>query len=112
MKPSSSAEKSASPGFDAPWQAQIYAMSQVLIENDVISADVWAEALGASIRRRQSAGGSDTVGEYFQAVSDALVSVLPVEVDELNEMMNAWRAAYEATPHGMPVTLKPAQSDE
>jgi hypothetical protein len=105
LKPASRADGPLAPAFDAPWQAQIYAMFQVLIESGVIKVDIWAAPLGASIIRRQSASADDTVEEYFLAVGDALMSVLPVETTEISETMDPWRSAYEATPHGKPVLL-------
>lgn len=92
------------PGFDAAWQAQVYGIAQLLVENGVISAGEWSEALGAAIRRRE-ADGSDRHEDYFEAVSDALISVLALSPDEVNETMAAWRSAYETTPHGKPVKL-------
>ena len=95
------------PAFDAPWQAQAYAMAQVLIENGRIEPGDWAAALGATIRRRLAAGAADTTETYFEAVAEALETVLALGDDEIAGTADAWRQAYETTPHGQPVRLTP-----
>ncbi len=93
------------PGFEEPWQAQIYAMSQVLVETGQIAPRAWADALGAAIRERLSAGAPDTPETYFQAVADALEAVLALSRADVTGLTEAWRSAYQATPHGEPVAL-------
>ena len=58
----------ARPGFDEPWQAQAHAMSQVLLESGRIEANVWAETLGAAIRKRLASGAADTTETYYAAL--------------------------------------------
>jgi hypothetical protein len=96
---------SDAPGFEEPWQAQVYAMSQVLIEKGHVTPEAWAEALGNAIRERLAAGAADTPSTYFEAVTDAVETVLAVNQAELARLNDAWPAAYEATPHGEPVML-------
>lgn len=98
------------PAFDAPWQAQAYAMSQVLIERGRIAPADWSAALGAAIRRRLAGGAPDTTETYFEAVAEALETVLAVADDEIARIADAWRQAYETTPHGKPVRLKSGNS--
>ena len=81
-------------------------MAQVLIESGDLTAESWAEALGAAIRARLSAGEDDTVDTYFAAVLDALQTVLPLGDTEITACMEDWRRAYLATPHGKPVAVK------
>ncbi len=94
------------PGFDEPWQAQVHAMSQVLLESGQIEAEVWAGTLGAAIRKRFASGAPDTTETYYKALTDALETVLALDVQELAQFAEAWRDAYETTPHGKPVILK------
>ena len=101
----SDAPEQKSPAFDEPWQAQAYAMSQVLLENGMVKPEIWAISLGKAIKTRLESGAKDTTETYFQAVTDALVSVLSLGDAELMQTIEAWRAAYETTPHGKPVIL-------
>ncbi|WP_282610540.1 nitrile hydratase accessory protein [Pelagibius sp. Alg239-R121] len=94
------------PAFDEPWHAQAYAMSQVLIESGRITPGDWAAALGNAIKTRLASGAPDTTDSYFAAITDALESVLAVKEQEINHTVEAWRDAYETTPHGKPVKLK------
>ena len=93
------------PDFDEPWQAQAHAMAQVLLEQNLIDPTAWSEALGASIEKALTAGAADTPTTYYAALTDALVSVLGVDAAEFHALIEAWRGAYESTPHGQPVTL-------
>lgn len=67
------------PAFEEPWQAQAYAMSQVLTERGTITPPEWATALGAAIKKRLGEG-------MGQAVEDR-------------------RRAYLVAPHGKPVLI-------
>jgi len=93
------------PGFEEPWQAQVCAMSQVLIETGKIDPQTWASTLGAAIRNRHADGAPDATGTYFEAVADALESVLALDRAAMTGLAEAWRSAYQATPHGQPVLL-------
>ena len=103
MKLTDNMTQQDAPAFDEPWQAQAYAMAQVLIENGAISPQDWANAFGDAIRTRLSAGEEDTTDTYFSAIGDALASVLALEGPELDQTMSDWRNAFETTPHGKPV---------
>ncbi len=110
MTPTDEIGGRGSPPFDAPWQSQTYAMAQVLIESGRIASSDWSAALGAAIRRRLAAGAADTTETYFAAVTEALETVLAVDGDEVGAGVEAWRQAYETTPHGKPVRLKSDKS--
>lgn len=97
--------KSDMPAFEEPWQAQVYGMAQVLIENGRVTPVDWANALGAAIRKLIAAGNSDTIETYFVAVAEALETVLAIENREIDQTVEAWRSAYLATPHGKPVLI-------
>jgi nitrile hydratase accessory protein len=93
------------PDFTEAWQAQSFAIAQVLIETGKVSATAWAETLGATLKRRHNANAPDTSETYYEAVAEALGRVLSLNETEVADTMEVWRAAYEATPHGQPVRL-------
>lgn len=97
------------PPFEAPWQAQAFALAVHLNERGVFTWSEWAEALGAQRRRSGEAGIADRPEQYYldwlQALEHLLIQRDPATADELRAFREAWVAAYEATPHGHPVHL-------
>ena len=97
------------PAFDEPWQAEAYALVQVLIEAGRISPQDWAIAFGGALRLAAAAGEPDNSDTYYAALSRALEHLLVAGGDlsgaEVGQRVDAWRTAYQRTPHGMPVRL-------
>jgi nitrile hydratase accessory protein len=59
-------------GFEAPWQARLHALSQLLIERGAITPEERAQALGDAIARAQAAGDPDRGDTYWQHYLAAL----------------------------------------
>ena len=97
------------PAFNEPWQAEAYALVQVLIETGRISPPEWAQAFGAALREAAAEGEPDSSDTYYAALSEALERVLvaggSLQGPEVWQRINDWRAAYHRTLHGMPVRL-------
>ena len=97
------------PKFEAPWQAEAYALVQVLIETGRISGNEWRTAFGAALCRAVTAGEPDNGDTYYAALSHTLEHLLvaggAMRGAEVGDRVNAWRTAYQRTPHGMPVRL-------
>ena len=93
--------------FEAPWQAQAYAMALLLQERGVVTAAEWAERLGAEI----AAAGPDDGSRYYEHWLAALERLLAerglVSVAEQARRKAEWHAAANATPHGQPIVLGP-----
>lgn len=98
----------AEPAFDQPWQAQIMALAQTLINAGHLDAAHWAETLGAALRKAEAEGAPDTTETYYTCVLEALETVTEPHVPaaERQTRQAQWEDAYKATPHGQPVTLK------
>ena len=98
------------PLFDEPWQAQVLAMADTLIANDVIKAAAWSDTLGEELRKAQARRASDNITSYYQAALRALEQLLgeytDISADEVSDKRDAWEQAYLSTPHGQPVKLK------
>lgn len=98
------------PPFQAPWQAQAFALTVHLNERGVFTWTEWAQALGAERRRSAAAATADDPDQYYHDWLRALEGLLAergaAAQDELALLRQAWRAAYEATPHGHPVHLE------
>jgi nitrile hydratase accessory protein len=99
------------PVFAEPWHAQVLALAQEMVAKGCFSARQWADALGSALREAEAGGAPDTDDTYYTAVLCALETLSSAETGispaELAERRRAWREAYESTPHGQPVELRP-----
>lgn len=97
------------PLFAEPWEAQALALAVALQRAGAFTANEWAEALGAAIKRAQAAGDPDDGSTYYQHVLSALEHLVLekriASADLLAARKAAWVDAYEHTPHGQPVEL-------
>ena len=97
------------PVFEAPWHAQVFALTVHLHEKGVFDWPSWAEAFGATLAEHRLGGDLNGGDDYFNAWLATLERVLrdnemapPTLVEE---MRGAWERAYLSTPHGDPVRL-------
>jgi nitrile hydratase accessory protein len=94
------------PVFEAPWQAQAFAMAVRLYEQGHFTWGEWAAALS----RKITAAGPDDTTEYYEhwlATLEAMVAANGLSSDdELAERREAWRQAAKSTPHGQPIVLR------
>ena len=101
------------PVFAEPWEATAQALAQIVVEGGHVTPAEWAEALGTAIKTAQAEGDPDDGTTYYRHVLAALESLLVnkgiVEGSDLVARRDAWRHAYESTPHGQPVTLPPSE---
>ena len=96
--------------FDAPWQAQVFALIVCLEEAGLFGWADWAVALGRGLAHvPQTPDPTETNAQYYTACLRALERLLiaqghtsPSAIEALTE---AWQAAALATPHGTPITL-------
>ncbi|KEJ89993.1 nitrile hydratase accessory protein [Sulfitobacter donghicola] len=97
------------PVFEAPWHAQVFALTVHLNEEGHFVWADWAQRFGATLKKhgveKELNGGED----YFVAWLETLEGVLadssladPAKVDATKA---AWERAYLTTAHGDPVTL-------
>jgi nitrile hydratase accessory protein len=97
------------PVFREPWEAQAFAMVVALNERGLFSWSEWAAALGAEIKRAQSAGDPDLGTTYYRhwlAALERLVAQKGVaDLDVLARYRDAWDRAADRTPHGQPIEL-------
>ncbi|WP_438362956.1 nitrile hydratase accessory protein [Nioella halotolerans] len=97
------------PVFEEPWQAQVLAMADSMVQAGRISASDWADALGAELARAEAAGQPDTTATYYAAALAALETLTtkatPITAEELAIRKADWTRAHERTPHGQPVRL-------
>ncbi|MGZ8209771.1 MAG: nitrile hydratase accessory protein [Burkholderiales bacterium] len=99
------------PVFQAPWEAQAFAMAVTLHARGVFTWREWADALGAELAAAAARGEPDDGTRYYEhwlAALEKLVAtkkIIPHE--ELERRVSEWDAAARATPHGKPIELPP-----
>lgn len=99
--------------FDAPWQAQIFALVIKLHEDGHFTWPAFSERLAAVIRHHEDQG---IERNYYQNWHDAAVSLLSerglIERDDLDDSVQAV-IAHQASDHGhephkTPIAIAPA----
>jgi nitrile hydratase accessory protein len=97
------------PTFEAPWQAQAFAMTLVLHERGLFTWGEWASTLATEIARAQAAGDPDDGSTYYRhwlaAIERLVVDKGAVSPVHLDTRRAAWDRAARATPHGQPILL-------
>ncbi len=97
------------PVFDAPWQAQAFAMALTLQQRGLFTWPEWADMLGAARARAAAEGAPDTGETYYRdwlATLERMVTAKGLaDAATLHRTRRAWDRAAERTPHGTPVEL-------
>jgi len=99
----------AGPVFNAPWEAQAFAMTLALYERGMFTWSEWAVCLNQAISDAQAAGDPDRGNTYYGHWLTALERISTnkglVTSDLLLQRRNEWDAAAQRTPHGRPIEL-------
>jgi nitrile hydratase accessory protein len=99
----------ASPVFNAPWEAQAFAMAVALHERGVFSWQEWADTLAAVIAEVKQRGEPDTGADYYRHWLTALERITLrqglVSDASLSRRRAEWQQAARRTPHGQPIEL-------
>jgi nitrile hydratase accessory protein len=97
------------PAFEAPWHAQLFALTVYLNETGVFNWPDWAARFGATLKRHGLTsdlnGGDDYFGAWLETLETLLAETGMAQADALEKARTAWEAAYLRTPHGAPVTF-------
>ena len=97
------------PVFQAPWEAQAFAMAVKLHERGVFTWPEWAAALASELRDAAARGEPDDGTHYYEhwlaALEKLVAAKQVVSHEELDRRADEWDAAARATPHGKPIVL-------
>lgn len=100
----------AGPVFDAPWEAQAFAMTLTLHERGLFTWTEWATFLNQAINDAQAAGDPDRGNTYYSHWLTALERICAFKElltgDMLLQRQNEWDIAARHTPHGQPIVLE------
>lgn len=99
----------AGPTFNAPWEAQAFAMALSLHARGVFSWPEWSRALGRALADAAARGEPDDGTRYYEHWLAALEGLVAAKEiigrDALEQRVDDWDAAARATPHGKPIDL-------
>lgn len=97
------------PVFQAPWEAQAFALVLALYERGMFSWNEWATVLHRTIYNAGDRSDADTGKNYYQhwltALETLVLSRQFTSNAELESRKAQWLSAYLHTPHGQPVEL-------
>jgi nitrile hydratase accessory protein len=98
------------PVFNAPWHAQLFALTVQLNETGHLRWADWAARFSETLKihglDRDLDGGDDYFAAWLETLENFLEASGVAEAGVLAELRAAWEDAYLATPHGAPVQLK------
>jgi nitrile hydratase accessory protein len=101
--------EAGAPVFDAPWQAQAFAIALALHQRGLFGWPEWAAALAGEIKRARAAGDPDRGDTYWRHWLAALERLVAekgaADPAALARCRAAWARAAARTPHGDPITL-------
>jgi nitrile hydratase accessory protein len=95
--------------FDAPWQAQAFAIVVGLNKTGYFGWDEWVGVFSQEIARSPARAGESKNDTYYRQWLDALEQIVVkrglLAQEDTNARAAEWRAAYINTPHGQAVEL-------
>lgn len=102
-------EGAPEPAFEAPWHAQVFALTVHLNESGAFEWGEWAAAFGATLMRhgvnKKLNGGEDYFAAWLETLEQITATLGLATSGDMQRMRDAWADAYEHTPHGQPVHL-------
>ena len=97
------------PVFNAPWEAQAFAMAVALHEGGAFTWKEWASTLADVIAEAKARGEPDTGERYYEHWLTALERIAArkslVTDAALERRRHEWEEAARRTPHGQPIEL-------
>ena len=101
----------AGPVFNAPWEAQSFALAVALSERGAFTWKEWAATLAEVIGEARARGEPDTGERYYEHWLEALERIVAriglVDGVRLEQRRRQWQTAARRTPHGQPIMLHP-----
>ena len=91
--------------FDAPWQAQVFAMTVALNEAGQLDWSRWADALGAQLIDQSDVSNNAYYSAWLAALETVLLEDGIASAGDISNLTQQWHAAARATPHGQPIEL-------
>ncbi len=100
------------PVFKDSWEAEAFAIGNLLVKSGFISASEWMSRMGNAIRAAQMRGDPDRGDTYYYHWMDALESLCLDRGLTSTELyihnVHLWDRAIENTPHGVAISIENA----
>ena len=97
------------PIFNAPWEAQAFALVLALHKAGQFSWSEWTKYLSEEIKLAQKTGDLEFGNTYYQYWLRALEKIILAKAlttnTDIMHKTEQWRLAYLNTPHGHPIDL-------
>ena len=104
------------PVFAEPWQAQAFALAVRLSAQGHFTWKEWAAALADELKATSDRGEPDDGSRYYEHWLAALERLVTekglTDPASMLARKEAWASAYRHTPHGKPVELSAASTQE
>ncbi|MEM9853260.1 MAG: nitrile hydratase accessory protein [Pseudomonadota bacterium] len=91
--------------FDAPWQAELFALTVALNEAGAFAWSEWTDAFAQRLKATQGEGNAAFYEAWLKAFESLLVAKGIADHAQLERLVAAWQDAARQTPHGTPITL-------
>jgi nitrile hydratase accessory protein len=95
--------------FRNAWEAEAFAMGNLLIKNGFMTVHEWVEVFSQEIRAAQAKGDPDRGDTYYSHWMNALERIFVergvVDSGSLRERQRLWGLARKNTPHGVALSL-------
>jgi nitrile hydratase accessory protein len=100
------------PVFNEPWEAQAFALAVCLSQVGCFTWSEWVAILSQEITAAQARGDPDLGKTYYRHWLTALERICAekhlIGHADLSRRQQEWRRAYVKTPHGQPIALSAA----
>ena len=100
------------PAFRDSWEAEAFAIGNLLIQQGFMSCKEWVDTFSDEIRKAQQAGDPDRGDTYFNHWMNALERICiekgVTSREALERDKQLWALAVRNTPHGVAIALENA----
>lgn len=100
------------PLFNDSWEAEAYALGNLLVKLNHITPKEWMDLMAESIQEAQRFGDPDTGDTYYQhwcrSLEKFCFQTCLTNPSDHREFLDLWKRAISNTPHGVPLTIKNA----
>ena len=107
--------KRGEPVFQDSWEAEAYAMGNILVKSGLVSCRQWMDLMADAIQKAQAAGDPDTGDTYYHHWCAALESLCfqrgLISPEAYQDLLVLWAQAIANTPHGVSLSIHNAELD-
>lgn len=107
--------KRGEPVFQDSWEAEAFAMGNILVQEGLVSAREWMDLMAEAIRVAQATGDLDAGDTYYLHWCSALEAICflrgIISPEAYQVLLFTWAQAIANTPHGVALSIENALAD-